>query len=204
MTTVTLVLAVISTLTSLICFAALIEMYKSLEEIQKLVDYNDAPKELPDVGSSLMGHLPSQYGLPRRLDGEAFAAMLLLSPRCHTCARVAAELSKAGIPRELTVVVTGAEEAETRKWLQGVGIPESSVILDHDYQIVNRMALYTTPALVRIVEGRFAGASTLPSYRALRSVLDEQRDEQRPKPAPVSATASEEQGGTIYVATSGS
>jgi hypothetical protein len=198
MMTLALVLAVTATLTSLICFAALIEMFKSLEELQKLADYNDAPKELPDVRSSLLGRLPSQHGLPRRLDGEAFAVMLLLSPRCHTCARVAAELSKAGIPRELTVVVTGAEEAETRKWLQGLGISEGDVILDHDYQIVNSMALYTTPALVRIVDGRFASASTLPSYRALRSVLDEQP----PKPAPVSSTASEEHGGKTYVATS--
>ncbi|HEV2853723.1 MAG TPA: hypothetical protein VHC97_13045 [Thermoanaerobaculia bacterium] len=198
MMNVALALAAVSTLVSLICFAALTEMFKNLEELQKLVDYNDAPKELPDVRSALLGRSPSQYGLPSRLDGEAFAAMLLISPRCHTCARVAAELSKGGIPRELTVVVTGAEEAETRKWLQGLGLSASDVILDHDYQIVNSMALYTTPSLVRIVDGRFAGASTIPSYRALRSVLDEQP----PKPAPVSSTASEEHGGTIYVATS--
>ena len=197
MMNVALGLAAVSTLVSLICFAALIEMFKNLAELQKLVDYNDSPKELPDVRSALLWRFPSQYGLPRRLDDEAFAAVLLLSPRCHTCARVAAELSK-GIPRELTVVVTGAEEAETRKWLQGLGLAADDVILDHDYQIVNSMALYTTPALVRIVDGRFAGASTIPSYRALRSVLDEQP----PKPAPVSSIALEEHGGTSYVATS--
>lgn len=196
MTILALVLAAVSTVVSLICFAALIEMFKSLDQLQKYVEYNDVPKALPDVMSSLIGRVPSQYGLPRRLDGEAFAAMLLLSPRCHTCARVAAELSK-GIPQGLTVVVTGAEEAIAREWLQGLGLAADDVILDHDYHIVNSMALYTTPALVRIIEGRFAGAWTIPSYRALRSVLDEKP----PKPAPVSSTALEEHGGTIYVAT---
>lgn len=195
---VALALAAVSTLISLICFAALTEMFKSLEELQKLVEYNDAPKTLPDVTSAVMGGLPSQHGLPRRLDGEAFAAMLLLSPRCHTCARVATELSKKGIPRELTVVVTGAEEAEARRWLEGLGLSGSDVVLDHDYRIVNSMAMYTTPALVRIVDGRFAGAWAIPSYRALRTILDEAP----PKPALVSSTVSEEHGGTIHVATS--
>lgn len=196
MTTLALVLAAVSTLVSLICFAALIEMFKSLEELQKYVEYNDAPKALPDVTSSLLGHFPSQHGLPRRLDGEAFAAMLLLSPRCHTCARVAAELAK-GIPPGLTVVVTGAEEKIAREWLQSLGLTSDNVILDHEYQIVNSMALYTTPALIRIIDGRFAGAWTIPSYRALRSILDEEP----PKSVPVSSTTFEEHGGTIYVAT---
>lgn len=191
-----LVLAAVSTLVSLICFAALVEMFKSLEELQKYVEYNDVPKALPDVTSSLIGRIPSHYGLPRQLDSEAFAAMLLLSPRCHTCARVAAELSKS-IPQGLTVVVTGAEESVAREWMQGLGLSPDDVILDHDYGIVNRMALYTTPALVRIIEGRFAGAWTIPSYRALRSVMNEEP----PKLAPLSSTALEEHGGTIYVAT---
>lgn len=199
MTNVALVLAAVSTLISLICFAALTEMFKSLEELQKLVEYNDTPKTLPDVTSAVLGGVPSQHGLPHWLDGEAFAAMLLLSPRCHTCARVAAELSKKGIPRELTVVVTGAAEAEARKWLQGLSLSADDVVLDHDYRIVNSIGLYTTPALVRIIDGRLAGAWTVPSYRALLSILDEAPPT---KPAPVSSTASEEHGGTIYVATS--
>ena len=39
MTTIALVLAAVSALIALICFAALIEMYKSLDEIQKYVEY---------------------------------------------------------------------------------------------------------------------------------------------------------------------
>lgn len=192
-----LVLASVSTLISLICFAAMTEMFKSLQELQKHVDYNDAPKGLPDVAGAVMGHVPSEYGLPRRLDDEAFAAMLLLSPRCHTCARVATELAKGILPRELTIVVTGADEATTLKWLEGLGLSPRDVILDHEYRIVNSMALYTTPALIRIIEGRFAGAWTIPSYRALRSLLDEEP----PKPAPERFIAPEVHGGNIYVAT---
>lgn len=193
MTILALVLAAVATLVALICFAALIEMFKSLEELQKYVEYNDAPKGLPDVTSALMGRLPSQHGLPHRLDGEAFGAMLLLSPRCHTCARVAAELSK-GLPPGLTVVVTGAEEKIAREWLQGLELSSDDVILDHDYQIVNSMALYTTPALIRIIDGRFAAAWTIPSYRALQSILAQEP----PKPAPKSSTALEEHGGNVY------
>lgn len=195
MMTLALVLAAVSTLVSLICFAALTEMYKSLQELQKHVDYNDAPKGLPDVTSALLGHFPSEYGLPSRLDGEPFAAMLLLSPRCHTCARVAAELSK-GIPAGVTVVVTGAEEKDAHKWLEGLRLSPDEVILDHGYRIVNSMALYTTPAFIRIIDGRFAGAWTIPSPRALYTLLDEEP----PKPAPVRSIAPEH-GGNVYVAT---
>lgn len=195
MMTLALVLAAVSTLVSLICFAALTEMYKSLQELQKHVDYNDAAKGLPDVTSALLGHFPSEYGLPRELDDEAFSAMILLSPRCHTCARVATELAK-GVPPGLAVVVTGAEEKEARKWLLGLGLSEEDVILDHGYRIVNSMALYTTPAFIRILDGRFAGAWTVPSPRALHTLLDEEP----PKPAPERSIAPEH-GGNVYVAT---
>lgn len=193
MTILALVFAALATVVSLICFAALTEMFKSLEEIQKQIDYNDTPKALPDVTSGLLGRLPSQYGLPRHLDGEPFAAMLLLSPRCHTCARLAAELAK-GIPPRLTVVVSGAEEATAREWMQGLDLSADDVVLDHDYRIVNSLALYTTPALIRIVEGRFAGAWTVPSYRALKAALDEEP----PNLAPESSIRPEEHGGNVY------
>ena len=196
MMTLSLALAAVSALISLICFAALTEMFKSLQDLQKHVEYDDSPRTLPDVTSGLLGHIPSEHGLPRHLDDEAFAAMLLLSPRCHTCARVAAELSK-GIPPGLTVVVTGAEEKATRQWLEGLRLPEDEVILDLDYRIVNSMALYTTPALIRIIEGRFAAAFTVPSARALKRLLDEEP----PKPAPERSIAPETHGGKVYVAT---
>jgi hypothetical protein len=198
MTSLALVLAAFSTLVALICFAALVEMYKSLSELQKYVDYNDAAKSLPDETSALMGQLPSQHGLPARLDGEAFAAMLLLSPRCNTCARVATELAK-GIPEGLTVVIGGAEESVARKWLQSLGLSPDDVIVDHDYRIINSMGLYTTPALLRIIDGRLAGAWTIPSYRALRSFLDEEP----PAAVPRIPSASQEHGGNVNVYATG-
>ncbi|MCB1037332.1 MAG: hypothetical protein KDD47_26110 [Acidobacteria bacterium] len=175
MTTIALVLAAVSALIALICFAALIEMYKSLDEIQKYVEYDDAPKALPETTRAILGRSSGELGLPRRLEGTSFV-MLLLSPKCLTCGRLAQRMAPE-VPSDVALVVTASDEENAIGWLGSVGIDPEDAILDTDLEIANAFELYTTPAVVRFHNGRALGAWSIASYRALKTVLAQEPPE---------------------------
>lgn len=172
MTTIALILAAVALLVSLICLAALVEMFRNLEDLQKHVEYNDTPKQIPEATNSLIGQLPSTHGL-QDLD-QSSGVVLLLSPKCHTCGRIAEELAK-GLPEALMmVVVSGTDEATAYQWLAATGLAADDVTLDDDYQIVRSLSLFATPSALRIFEGQITGVWSIPSVRALDSFLNEE------------------------------
>ena len=114
--------------------------------------------------------LASSYGLPSGIDRTRAHMVLVISPVCAMCARLAASFEGA-IPDDLTVVVTAADPARMRKWASAQSLSLDDVVFDDDMSIVNGLGVASSPAVVGFVRGRPSFAANLGGRHALDEVM---------------------------------
>jgi len=152
-----------------ILFGALLELYRDVRQLRDVAGILDRPLNV-DIGP-LIGHAPSEYGLPRSLDSNAGALLLFLSERCLTCRIIASSFQQA-LPVGLWIVAE-ARDADSAKWFMELTklVRDDRVSMDVGGEIAARMGLNTSPVGFRIENGRFVSATTVPSTRYLQSIL---------------------------------
>lgn len=174
MAAVALIAAGVLALLVAVLFAALVEMYRDLQQIRDALGILDRPVDI-DI-AELAGTKPSTYGLPRALDSAAPALVLFLSERCATCHAIAAGLPRP-IPPRLWVVLETRSASSAAALLEKYGLREAAaegqVIVDADGAIADRIGLRVTPSGFRIEGGVFQFATSVPSTRYLQSILPE-------------------------------
>ncbi len=114
--------------------------------------------------------LASSHGLPDNIDQTSRHLVLVISPVCAMCQRLAASFEGA-IPDHLTVVVTAADAVRMRKWAAIHGLPLDEVVFDDDMSIVDGLGISSSPAAVGFAGGRLAFAANLGGRQALDDLL---------------------------------
>jgi hypothetical protein len=161
-----------------ILFGALLELYRDVRQLRDVAGILDRPLNV-DIGP-LIGHAPSEYGLPESLDSDAPSLLLFLSERCLTC-RIIASSFQRSLPPGLWIVAEARDADAAVKFMELTKlISDDRVITDVGGAIAARMGINTSPLGFRIESGRFVSATTVPSTRYLHSVL--------PAPLRVSST----------------
>jgi hypothetical protein len=152
-----------------VLFGALLELYRDVRQLRDVAGILDRPLNV-DIGP-LIGHAPSEYGLPRALDSNAASLLLFLSERCLTC-RIIASSFQSALPSGLWIVAEArdADAAQTFMELTKL-VTDDRVTMDVGGAIAARMGINTSPVGFRIEFGRFVSATTIPSTRYLQSVL---------------------------------
>lgn len=148
---------------------ALVEMYRSLEQVREHAGASDAPTKIeiefaPDV--------LEQAGLTPELARPERALLMILSDRCSTCETIAGALN-GGIPDDVRVLLHpySAESADT--WLSRHNLAGSpAVTIDHGGRIADVIGIHLTPTVLRIAGGRVVTAHTVPSTRRLFQELE--------------------------------
>ena len=155
-----------------VLFGALLELYRDVRQLRDALGILDRPLTI-DIGSAAHTS-PSSYGLPAALDTAASAIVLFLSDSCATC-RVLAAALHAGIPAGLCVVVEARDAKSANQFMEIYGLNpdagEGLLCIDAARNIAGKLGLDITPAALRIENGKFAGATTVPSTRYLLSIL---------------------------------
>lgn len=156
-----------------VLLGALVELHRDVRQVRDALGILDRPLgvDLADVA----GTKPGLYGLPQ-LDHIAAGLVLFLSERCATC-RVLAMTFGGMIPKDLWVVLDGRGPALINTFLEqtGLDVVEAGgrLIVDVEGRIMSSLGLSTTPVGIRLENGVFTHATTVPSARYLTTILPE-------------------------------
>lgn len=179
----------------LVCLFALMDQYRSLEEVRDHLGTGDAPRPLTHPVGAIVA---SEIGLPASLDGAEHAVVLFLSTTCATCSTVARSL-RGSLPDDLHVVVRTPTTGVGAEWCDDVGLRPGTVTLATDDRIADAFGLRVTPAGFVLSHDRIAAAQTVPSPRQLEALLDQRAQlAVGPPPAP---TAPDADGGRSWITT---
>lgn len=163
--------AVLGALT-FVLFGALVEMYRDIRQLREALGILDRPLNI--ALGPVANTPPSRAGLPSHLDNAASAVLLFLSDSCAICRVLAAALST-NLPAGLYIVMEARGRESAERFLEFYGLSpqaENGVIfVDDERKIALALGLDTTPVAFRIENGRFVGATTVPSTRYLFSIL---------------------------------
>ena len=151
---------------------AVVELYRDVRQLREVSGILDRPLEV-DLGN-VQGTRPSNYELPAQLDGIASGLVLFLSDRCGTCHALAAQLDGT-LPERLWVVLESRGPDAADDFLRSYDFSPTStsgrLIVDAGERIAESIGLDTTPVAFRVVDGRIASATTVPSGRYLSSII---------------------------------
>ncbi|MGH3624547.1 MAG: hypothetical protein ACRDQ5_22630, partial [Sciscionella sp.] len=149
-------------------FGALIEMFEQLKQVRAYLDMEDNPHPL-DLGDAV-GMTPSTAGLPARLDDIAAATVLFISDKCTTCATLATELKRAGLPEAMWLVVVPVT-GDAAKFVATFGLHGERILVDADHSVSSTIGIDVTPVALMIESGRLAGLQTVPTTRQMYAAL---------------------------------
>ena len=130
---------------------------------------DDLLEEL-DLAPEVVGALASSVGLPQRMDRVSAHVVLVMSPVCAACERLARSF-EGSIPDGLSAVVTAADPVRMREWAAAQGLPLEELVLDDDMSVVTAMGISSSPTAVGVLDGRIAFGARIGGRRALDGLL---------------------------------
>lgn len=153
----------------LICLLALMDQYQTLALIRENLGITDYPRPISHAQT-----VPalSALGLRGACDAGPDVAVLFLSTSCSTCEDVARGM-KGNVPRHVLAVVESSSKFEGDRWLAEVRLPADQVTVDADGSVAEAFGVSTTPSIVVLHHQDVVMAQTVPSYRQLKPLLND-------------------------------
>lgn len=152
---------------------ALVEMYRSLEQLRRDTGLIDEPIPLE---IELNTPIDLAIGLPVELLTADRAILLVVSDRCSTCDLIGEHLD-GSLTEGVWLMVEPRSEGSARTWLARFGLSsEAQVIIDLDGSVSTSIGIDVTPSVLRLRQGSAVEAHTLPSARRLDDELDWLKD----------------------------
>lgn len=149
-------------------FGALIEMFRTIEQIRVETGIMDS---LTQIEIPLRDGLASFAGLPTELEHRERSLLLVLSEMCTTCRQLADRLV-GDMPDGLWVVYEARSYDTGQHWLSQYGLANHPhVVVDSEGPIAQRLGIQISPAVIRLRDGVVAAAHTVPSLRRLEDEL---------------------------------
>jgi hypothetical protein len=148
-----------------VCAAALVEVFRQLQELRSQSGLEDEPMAL-DIRSGEL--TTSEIGLPEDVARLPEAIVVFLHARCGTC-RMVADAFRGGAPESVWFVIP-AEDVEGTRAFRSLAEATNRVIAEHDDGISDALGMDVAPAVVTVQYGvvqRGLGVSTAKQVLAL-------------------------------------
>ena len=123
-----------------------------------------------DLAPEAVGALASSVGLPKQMDRASVHVVLVMSPVCSACERLARSF-EGSIPDGLSAVVTAADPVRMREWAAAQGLPPAELVFDDDMSVVGALGVSSSPTAVGVLEGRIAFGARIGGRRALDDLV---------------------------------
>lgn len=147
---------------------ALIEMYRSLEQLRKQTGSKDFLTKM-DVAADAA--TMESAGFPPGLFQGERGLLLILSDRCSTCGTLAERLAGA-LPEGVWIMLQPHSGESGASWLAEHDLDQTSrVIVDVDQSLADVIDIRITPTVIRFSAGEVTTAHTVPSPRRLSEEL---------------------------------
>jgi hypothetical protein len=169
MTLVTVGLIVVG-LVQLVCLLALIDQYKGLLQIRTALSLVDTPYDLGLVDGEVSR--ASAAGLPTVFDAEDLVVIAIFSTKCASCITVAQDW-RGRVSEPTWALIAAGSEDQAREFQSKVGLPSDRVLVDVDGRIASNLKIRTFPSAVVFSKGELKTATTIPSYRQLRALIQD-------------------------------
>ncbi len=170
MVTVALVVAAVSLGVSLLVALAVIELVA--DRGSSRAGPADDEIENFELSPSVAEVPASGHGLPAWIDDTVRHVVLVVSPMCAMCAKLA-ESFAGTVPSAVTVVVVAGAPDRKRDWASGRGLPLDEVVFDDDMSIVNSLGVTSSPTAVGFGRGMPSFSVGLGGRAALDSLLEQ-------------------------------
>lgn len=155
-------------LAAFVVCGALVEMYRSLEQLREHSGASDVPTKLD---ADLDPDVLHKAGIASMFTSSERALLLILSDRCSTCEIIAQQLT-GGPPENVWILLHPVSGESGANWLTRHALDTSpSVLVDDDEHIVDGIGIRITPVALRIKNGSVVAAHTVPSSRRLADEL---------------------------------
>ncbi len=170
MTIVALGIALLALVVSIIALAALLELYAGYSQLQSLLGGSGAEVVLlEEVTKTIIARDPREVGLPVPRE-KAVWYVLFVSPHCATCRRIVMGLA-GNLPLSLSIVVSGTDTGEARRWLSSLGVEDLEALLDPVPDLLDQIGLNITPTVMVIIGDEMAFVAAVDSVDALNRVV---------------------------------
>ena len=153
--------------------AALVEMYRHLDQLRLAAKIADKPTEL-EINSVSLYDLPIESSVFRDNGSHGHDRMvfLFLSDSCTTCSEVVKSVPAKHTPRFHTIVNARSAEAGV-SWLRSSGIEPSHLIrADSERVVATALGVTVVPSVVKFENGVVVGSHTVPSGRIVKTTMD--------------------------------
>jgi hypothetical protein len=157
-------------LVQLICLLALVDQYKGLLQIRRDLSLVDTPYDLGLVDDE--APRASATGLPKAFDAEELVVIAVFSTKCASCVTVAQDW-RGRISEPTWALIAAGSEDQAREFQRTVGLPSDRVLIDVDGRIASNLKVRTFPSAVVFSKGELKTATTIPSYRQLRALIED-------------------------------
>jgi len=151
-------------------FAALVEMFRQLEQLRENVGIADTARAIEFLRSYPLADL----GISVPEDGAQIdrAAIVFLSDSCTTCASVAKSIPRKHTPR-LRVVLHSYDEHAAQGWLSSLGLDAlNTVQFDPTRSAALALGVTVVPCVVKFEDGHAVSAHTMPSGRLVKPLVN--------------------------------
>ena len=148
-----------------VCCAALVEVFRQIDEIRRALNLQDLPTPLGLKAGDLR---TSEIGLPQALADEPQAIVVFLSPKCTTCLAVA-EAFRGGSPSTVWFVLSNTPRPTNL--LAVLSDSVGRVILDENDRIADEIHLHVTPSVLSVSYGEITRAQAVASPRQVLGLV---------------------------------
>jgi hypothetical protein len=147
-----------------LCCAALVEVFRQLAEMRRMLDLDDAPVPI----ALQTGVRAGDVGLPTKLAEAPASIAVFLSPRCATCLAIA-EAFRGGAPATVWFVVPSTPHPEDL--LTMLSASADRIVLDENDAIADAIRLKVTPAVLTTSFGQITRAQAVSSPRQVMGLI---------------------------------
>jgi hypothetical protein len=148
-----------------VCAAALVEVFRQLNEIRRALNLQDLPTPLGLKGGNLF---TSDFGLPETLATQPEAIVVFLSAKCTTCLAVA-EAFEGGSPASVWFVLSSPPFPTNL--LTVLSDSAERVVVDENDRIADGIHLHVTPSVLSVVFGEVTRAQAVASPRQVVGLI---------------------------------
>lgn len=171
MTTLALALAIVALLANAFLALSLMEVIARLEaKPAEPVDRISAG----ELGPGIKGSAVTDIDVA--IVGSGAHLLLVLSPLCASCRRIAEVFRDDGVPDEVFVVLTAASDKRLSAFATEYKIPSNRLHLDPDRALVDRLSIEGSPSALVIIDGNYDQFLHLGGPESLAVLIQQTRE----------------------------
>ena len=160
--------------------ALLVNAFLALSMMEVVARLNAKTEEPPDrvsageLGPGIKGAAATDLGLP--VDSSRAHLVVVLSPLCASCKRIAEGFRDTGVPDEVSIVLTASHEQRLLAFVREHQLPSDRVRLDPDRALVDKPGIEGSPSALIVIDSHYDQLLHMGGPDSMASLIKQTRE----------------------------